>query len=278
MTTTLRTLSALTLLACGSTPQSTASIEIEELDGSVATGTATGRVAWTGGGEQIMARIPNRGDPDEAFSAPLRITRLGPYQADQPVMARVLGRSWVSTDEAPAQIVVDRTWFSGDADFPWRHLGTVQVLDPRPVGHGLDILSFKAEFSIQGPDCTTANPGESRCGVPWTLGEGSVELELVELENDCPDYVIETWIGQSQLTASGLQMSAEGYKDVRCIDTGEGRRLCGSNEDEMEVGSCLWNATLALEASDTLRIDGVAFCGESSDLDSCTARYRMDPI
>ena len=264
------------LAACDSGPQSTATIELRELDGATQTARAVGTVAWSGGGEQIAARFPARGnEPSESFGIPLRITRLGPYTASDPVSARALGRTWVSRIDAPPRILVDRLWFTGDREHPWRHFGTVEVDDPRPVDHSLDLLSFKVEFSIQGPDCGAANPGESRCGVPWELGGGAVDLTLTRVDNDCPEYVVETWIDSPTAQASTFQIDAGGYKRINCIDLGDGRRLCGSHEDEMEVGDCLWNGAISLTSPDELRIEGVAACGESGALRTCSARYRL---
>lgn len=278
MNTTIRTLVLVAgLAACSSGPTSSATLELAALDGTTQTAQAVGEVAWSGGGEQIVATMPPRGtEADDALILPLRITRMGAYTAASPVTVRATGRSWVSDiDDAP-EILVDKLWFTGNRDYPWRHFGTVEVSEPRPADHSLELLSFRAEFSIQGPDCSLANEGESRCGVPWGFDAGTVELSITELVNDCPDYVVETWIDASTATATSFQIQANGFEGVTCLDLGDGRRLCGAHEDEMEVGDCFWNAAIRLATPDELHLDGVARCGEDRTVDTCNARFKLE--
>lgn len=263
------------LLACSSGPQSTLGIEILGLDGTTQSVRTTSTVSWSGGGEQVIAQLPGgTRTADEGLTLPLRIGRIGPYVAESPVTVRAFGRAWVSEVSSPPEVLIDRLWYTGDPDFPWRHFGTLAFEDPRPVDHSLDVLEVSAEFSIAGPNCTLANEGESRCGVAWPFAP-TADLAITQVDNDCPAYVVETWIEDPTAAAGPFQIDIGGFKRISCQDAGNGRRLCGSHEDEMEVGSCMWNASISLFRPDELRVDGVARCGESGAVQTCTAHFRL---
>jgi hypothetical protein len=272
----LRILPSVALAACGSGPDSSATFNVQQLDGTTTTTRAMGPVVWTGVGEQITARL-NTDDAKaaDALTLPLRITRLGRYTVNQPVTVRSGGRAWVSRSEAPTQVTIDRLWFTGDKDHPWRHFGSFSLTEPRPVDHALEVNAVDVEFAIQGPACQLANEGEARCAQAWNLGAGTVNLSISPIENTCPAYVVETWIDSEDVVVTPFQIDAGGFKRVNCIDMGGSERLCGSHEDGMEVGSCEWNATISLDTPSTLRIEGVARCGETEDYQSCSGRFRL---
>ncbi|TVQ88024.1 MAG: hypothetical protein EA397_17545 [Deltaproteobacteria bacterium] len=263
-------------VACDSQPQSTATIELTDIDGSSTTGRIEGPAGWSGAGPQIIAHIPGPDATDsDAMRLPLNITRLGAFRATQAVMVRINGQEWTSPADQQPRVFVDRIWFTGNADFPWRHFGTVAVTGPVAVGHGRELQRFEADFSIQGPNCTLANDNEARCGVPWTFGEGAVELTVEKRDGDCPDQLATTWIEGPTMLASNFQIDGDAFKPISCISLDDGRRLCGSHDEEWEVGDCVWNSAISLTDSNTLSMQGVAVCGADEEVRECTASYRL---
>lgn len=264
------------LAACDNAPRSTATVHLVDADGSESSGRVEGPASWSGAGDQIIASIPDaEASGSDALRIPVNITRLGSYRAAQGVMVRINNQQWTSPADRPPRVLIDRIWFTGNADFPWRHFGTVQVESPVTAGHSRELQSFTVDFSIQGPNCALANENEPRCGVPWTFGEGAVELRVQRVAGDCPDPLATTWFDTETVLASSFQIDGDAFKPINCVSLDNGNRICGSHDEEWEVGDCVWNSAITLADSDILVMQGVAICGAEEEVEECTTAYRL---